>query len=1023
MITSQQDLIAALGIELSNEQWQAIGAELEPAVMVAGAGSGKTTSMAARVAWLVGSGRVLPDRVLGLTFTNKATGELLEQVRDSLHRVGVSSDTEPVIQTYNAFAGRIVTEHGIRIGREPRGSVLTDAGRASLAYQLVCRTQLPLDIFETSPAEITRKLLLLDAGLVEVDISTDEIRAFDRTLAGSLAEHQGLTADVRSVQETAERRLVLADLVDEWRSLKADRDVLDFSDQIRLALQIVEAYPAVADDVRERFDVVLLDEYQDTSIAQRHLLAALFGSGHPITAVGDPCQAIYGWRGASVANIENFPTHFRGEGETSRYPLSVNRRSGSRILDVANVIATDLRAVHASIQELQAWEERGEGEVRCGLFATETDEVAWLVDDVLQRGGPGRWSDIAILASTRKALAGVDQLLREAGIPTQRADAAQLLEQPVVVELLAMLRVVQDPTANASLIRVLTNARWVIGPRDLAQLGHRARELAGFADNRDATSLDELLNGAVAGTEPVEAISLSEALADPGDPAGYAPAALARFADVVRQIELLRAHASEPIPELIMRTRDLTGIGIELELGSDTRVIEERRRALRSLMSLTAELQQDGRISLGAFLSYLDEVQRTDTDIKIERVSSDDAVHLITLHKAKGLQFPHVYLPFVSKEAFPGGKKRGSWLTGSSEVPWPIREDCPPDLAHVFPAHEPPGNSHVKAYKAHLSEVERLDEHRLAYVAMTRAQESLTVTGSWWGREQKRKRGPHPFLTAVYEVTGGESAVTWVPQEEVGNENPALESGATAVPWPVPNERLAHVQSDVAALRSAEMPAVLSERAQRWQRVGDVLLAEERLARSSERVVQLPDAVSASTWIRAQTHPAEVAAALARPMPTEPSRAAHRGTVVHSWIESRLGQQTLLDPFDLPGAADDDITTDEAIEALQAAFEASPFADRAPVATERAFAVLINGRVVRGRIDAVFRDGDSYQVVDWKTGRHHDPMQLAIYRAAWAQIAGVPVEQVDAAFFVIGPNELVIPSDLPDLQVDRPLAH
>lgn len=1023
MITSQQDLIAALGIELSNEQWQAIGAELEPAVMVAGAGSGKTTSMAARVAWLVGSGRVLPDRVLGLTFTNKATGELLEQVRDSLHRVGVSSDTEPVIQTYNAFAGRIVTEHGIRIGREPRGSVLTDAGRASLAYQLVCRTQLPLDIFETSPAEITRKLLLLDAGLVEVDISTDEIRAFDRTLAGSLAEHQGLTADVRSVQETAERRLVLADLVDEWRSLKADRDVLDFSDQIRLALQIVEAYPAVADDVRERFDVVLLDEYQDTSIAQRHLLAALFGSGHPITAVGDPCQAIYGWRGASVANIENFPTHFRGEGETSRYPLSVNRRSGSRILDVANVIATDLRAVHASIQELQAWEERGEGEVRCGLFATETDEVAWLVDDVLQRGGPGRWSDIAILASTRKALAGVDQLLREAGIPTQRADAAQLLEQPVVVELLAMLRVVQDPTANASLIRVLTNARWVIGPRDLAQLGHRARELAGFADNRDATSLDELLNGAVAGTEPVEAISLSEALADPGDPAGYAPAALARFADVVRQIELLRAHASEPIPELIMRTRDLTGIGIELELGSDTRVIEERRRALRSLMSLTAELQQDGRISLGAFLSYLDEVQRTDTDIKIERVSSDDAVHLITLHKAKGLQFPHVYLPFVSKEAFPGGKKRGSWLTGSSEVPWPIREDCPPDLAHVFPAHEPPGNSHVKAYKAHLSEVERLDEHRLAYVAMTRAQESLTVTGSWWGREQKRKRGPHPFLTAVYEVTGGESAVTWVPQEEVGNENPALESSATAVPWPVPNERLAHVQGDVAALRSAEMPAVLSERAQRWQRVGDVLLAEERLARSSERVVQLPDAVSASTWIRAQTHPAEVAAALARPMPTEPSRAAHRGTVVHSWIESRLGQQTLLDPFDLPGAADDDITTDEAIEALQAAFEASPFADRAPVATERAFAVLINGRVVRGRIDAVFRDGDSYQVVDWKTGRHHDPMQLAIYRAAWAQIAGVPLEQVDAAFFVIGPNELVIPSDLPDLQVDRPLAH
>lgn len=1023
MITSQQELSQALGIQLSGEQWQAIGAELEPAVMVAGAGSGKTTSMAARVAWLVGSGRVAPDRVLGLTFTNKATGELLEQVRSSLERVGVAPESEPLIQTYNAFAGRIVAEHGIRIGREPQGSVLSDAGRAALAYQLVCRTQLPLDILATNPATVTEKLLHLDSRLVEVDVSTDELRAFDRGLLDEFDNAPKMTVKLREVQTAAQRRLVLADLVDEWRALKAQRDVLDFSDQIRLALQIVTTYPSVAQGVRERFDVVLLDEYQDTSIAQRHLLATLFGSGHAITAVGDPCQAIYGWRGASVANIEQFPDHFRGPGKTPRYPLSVNRRSGARILDVANVIATDLRAVHESIEELRAFEERGDGEVRCGLFITEADEVAWLVDDIVQRGGPGRWSDVAILASTRKALAGVDQELRAAGVPTQRADAAELLEQPVIVELLAMLRVVHDPTANASLIRVLTNPRWAIGPRDLAQLGHRARELAGFAEERNATSLEELLNGAVAGTEPVEAISLSEALADPGDPERYSPEALSRFAALLHQIEVLRSHASEPIPELIMRARDLTGIGVELELGADVRVIEERRRALRSLMSLTAELQQDGRILLGAFLAYLDEARRTDTDIKVDRVTSDDAVHLITLHKAKGLQFPQVYLPFVSNKAFPGGRQRGSWLTDAAEVPWPIREDCPPELERLFPPGEPPANSHIKTYKDHLDDVTRLDEHRLAYVAMTRAQESLTVTGAWWGRTQKDIRGPHAFLSTVLDVAGPQAAVTWVPEEEAGTVNPALESGGTPVPWPVPNPRTAQVQADAAALRSAQMPAVLSDRAQRWQRVAEILLADEREARRSERVVHLPDAVSASTWIRAQSHPEEVAASLARPMPAEPSRAAHRGTVVHSWIESRLGQQTLLDPFDLPGAADDDITTDEAIAALQAAFESSEFADRAPVATERAFAVLINGRVVRGRIDAVFRDGDRYQVIDWKTGRHHDPMQLAIYRAAWAQIADVPVEQVDAAFFVIGPNELVTPSDLPDLQVDLPSAH
>jgi len=1023
MMNSAESLNAALGITLSAEQWSAVGASLEPAVMVAGAGSGKTMSMAARVAWLVGSGQVAADRVLGLTFTNKAAGELTERIRTVLSSVGADPEREPMISTYHAFADRILAEHGLRIGREPSQMLLSDAARASMAYRTVCRSTLDLGIFGTGPDYVTRKLLRLDAELVELDISPDELREFDERLIAELDSYPSLQKDAREIRATAVERTVLSRLVDEWRNAKAEANVFDFSDQIRLALQIVRAYPVVADSIRARFDVVLLDEYQDTSLAQRHLLETLFGRGHAITAVGDPCQAIYGWRGASVQNIEQFPDHFRGEHEVSRYPLSVNRRSGASILRVANAVAADLRDAHASIRELTPVPDRGEGEVRCGLFRTADEEIDWIVADIIKRGSAGRWGDIAVLSTTIRGLASINQRLREAGVPTQLLGAAALLKQPVVVEVLSLLEVVNDPTANAALIRVLTNPRWAIGPRDLAALGRRARRLAGFADEPEPTTVTELLEHAVAQHEPVEAISLAEALVDLGDLSHYSAQAPARFAELAAFIDHIRQHAAEPVGEVLMRVIDGTGIGVELELGDDALMVQEQRRALRSLLSLTAEITDRGSASVPGFLAALREAERLNADIPMEQTNVEDAVRLMTIYKAKGLEFPQVYVPFMSVRAFPGHKQRGQWLSGADSVPWPLREDCPPELMRYSDPAKAPTSTFVQSYRAAARQIQLLDDQRLAYVAMTRAEQSLTVTGYWWGRTQKKRRGPHPFLSTVHAAVEPSSVVCWVDEEDAGTENPSTTFARGAVPWPVDNDRGARVRRHAEAVRKAGVLQPSSERAARWYAAAEVLLAEERARRSAERVVRLPDAVSASTWIRAQEHPEEVAASILRPMPTQPSRVAERGTRVHAWIESRLGQQSLIDPFDLPGSADDDIPTDAAVAALQEAFERSEFAERVPVATEQPFAVLIDGRVVRGRIDAVFREGDRFLIVDWKTGRHHDPMQLAIYRAAWAQISGIAEIDIDAAFFVIGPNELIRPEALPEVRVDRPLGH
>lgn len=323
-ITDPDQLKELLGIPFTPEQTACIIAPPAPQVIVAGAGSGKTTVMAARVVWLVGTGQVAPEQVLGLTFTNKAAGELAERVRKALIRAGVTDPDvidpdnppgEPVISTYHAFAGRLLTDHGLRIGLEPTSRLLADATRYQLAARVLREAPGPYPALTRSFADLVSDLLTLDAELAEHLVRPEALRTYDAELLLGLQGAKLTNDALRKVPETAAARRELAELVVRYRAAKRERDLLDFGDQIALSARLA-GIPEVGRILREEFRVVLLDEYQDTSVAQRVLLAGLFGggTGHPVTAVGDPCQAIYGWRGASVANLDDFPEHFAHPG-------------------------------------------------------------------------------------------------------------------------------------------------------------------------------------------------------------------------------------------------------------------------------------------------------------------------------------------------------------------------------------------------------------------------------------------------------------------------------------------------------------------------------------------------------------------------------------------------------------------------------------------------------------------------------------------------------------------------------------
>lgn len=1059
----REQLAKALGFAPSDAQWEAISAPLEPGVIVAGAGTGKTTSMSARVAYLVGSGQVSADRVLGLTFTNKAAAQLLWAIRTRTAAVpsAQGSDAiEPTVSTYHAFAGRVVSEFGMRIGREPDATLLTDSNKHQRAYALVCGAEADgndslgdrLAALGKSPVSLTEQMLALDGELSEVDIEPESIIEHDRELIRTL-QQMGATRGIgRDIAQAATQRIALAQLAMSWREHKEQRDLWDYSDHVRLAREVVRRFPEVAAEIRGRYDIVLLDEYQDTSIAQRGLLQSIFAQGFPVTAVGDPCQAIYGWRGASVDNIESFPEHFpKADGTRARrYSLAENRRSGPAVLHVANEIATDLRAEHEAALPLVPADQAAAASVDVALFETIDQEVDYLAHAIRDthlaaekvHAGGGERASIAVLCTTGADIRRIDSALVKLGVPTQVTGAAALLADPAVADLRALLEVVHEPTANPSMVRLLTGARWRVGARDLAALGSRASDLAGGRSRVHAHTVDEALDEAVAGSDPVDVVSLSDAVADPGDLHRYSPQAAAAFADIHALIETLRTSPGESVVDLCARA--MAGLGVDIEARVND-ASGSSSAALTDFLMLAAEVtDSDPRIGLGGFLARLRDAERFDVTISHTRPAIEGAVSLMTVYAAKGLEFTSVFVPFVSDGAFPGGRNRGRWTTGAGVVPWPLRQDATPGLAAFPDGSDDSVNKQHERYLEQLRELGDRDHERLAYVGLTRAERSLTITGHWWGQGQVSARGPHRFLTTIAEaVRSGDPdlcrIVTWAAAPEAGAVNPV--SGTSSAHWPqrTPELRREQLERAAGAVRAASadspestqltMPTSLSSSAtpdqgddwhHRMQVLHDTFETLRAKAQQpiDEPVVRLGPHVGATTFLRALTDPDQLALDLLRPMPREPSPAAARGIAWHAWVETVFGQQSLWGTDDLPGAADSDIATDEQLERLKTAFERTRYAAMQPIAVERAFSLVVGGRVINGRIDAVFDIDGRFDVVDWKTGStaRVDPRQLAVYRLAWARMQGVDWRDVDAAFVMVATGEELRPDTDSEVQ-------
>jgi len=307
-------------------------------------------------------------------------------------------------------------------------------------------------------------------------------------------------------------------------------------------------------------------------------------------------------------------------------------------------------------------------------------------------------------------------------------------------------------------------------------------------------------------------------------------------------------------------------------------------------------------------------------------------------------------------------------------------------------------------------------------VAYTRAKQRVVVSGHWWGRTQKKPRGPSDFLVRTRDHLAGLGIepLVWAdpPPDDETNPHLVLSDGIAwpVEPPPVDGRRALAREVEVVLASSAEPTAELpvpGDRVAELSQEIDLLLAEADAAASAERPVPLPPTLSATAVLALADDESAFARSLARPMPRRPSAAARFGTRFHAWIEAHYGQQPLLDPADLPGQGDVEISDDAELDEVIALFEAGPFGQRTPHTVEAPFSLLLGGQQVVGRIDAVFTtstpDGPGFEVVDWKTNRRADadPLQLSLYRLAWAELHDVDPARVSGAFYYVRLGEVV----------------
>lgn len=1092
---SPEELAAAQGQKFPPTPQQAavIGAAPGPMLVVAGAGAGKTETMANRVVWLVTNGYVDPERVLGLTFTRKAAQQLRQRIKTRLATFAMTpqardldpegrlsatlENINPTVLTYDSYAGRLVGEYGLLLPVEPSARLITQTELYAIARELVVNYTGQLSV-TTQVAYTTATLLKLSAEIDNHMVSLDDVRTESQEfmrLFDDPVDDKGNPANLikkdRDWLSAQQKRIDFLPLVQQLRETLAEQRVITFGQQMTLAATLAEKHPEVGQRERAKFGVVMLDEYQDTSHAQRVLLRSLYGGHDPhltVTAVGDPMQSIYGWRGATAANLDRFVTDFPCVSETSeplgpapKQELTVSFRNPADVLAAANTIADhafkDRGPSQRPVQPLEPLAANGQGTVQLGWFGTPAEEISWVADSLATAFHAPREHDFtgAVLVRKRRHIAPIAAALEERGVPVEVVGLSGLLSIPEITDLTSIASMLINPQDNKAALRILTGPLVGLGANDIRAVYQRARNLAGrSAEDIGPAPKDPLEKLAWTITtaekpDPSTIVGLSDAIADLGEPEKYSAEGYRRLTELAAALRHLRTHSlGRSISDIFADIESVMGIRTEVLARQDPTADGAPGTAhLDAFADQVATFENIPGATLRGLLEYFELASQEEDGFEPGEVSvRSERVQILTVHKSKGLEWQHVAVLHADNKTYDDetskGAKNPTWVSTVTSIPSSLRGDARSvdDLTGA-PVFELESFDTVKELRnginAHIDEFREnlnAESERLFYVAITRSEEHLYVSASYNGKDGWRSNAPYLHLNKLKRALP-HAVVHWeeelepnqdgtktlhgsFPQDALGGRRQAVAKAAEAVK---------------AALASPPEPRFdSSELTKQWEADVVALIEEHRAQQVTEVHVPVLKELTATDMVSIASNPEYFARRSARPVPFRPNAYAKRGTAFHEWLERKLGGQSFLDEEQLPGMGDEGYVEAE-VEQLKEKFLASEWAEKTPKYVEQPFEVVLGDHVVRGRMDAVFHEADSdeegWLVVDWKTGRPPSgaaletaSLQLAVYRHAWAELlskklgTAIDPEKIRAAFYYVSAGFTLEPGKLPDAQ-------
>lgn len=1116
-------------------------------LVVAGAGAGKTATMASRVAWLVANGIAKPNEVLGLTFTRKATRQLQNKIDDALGKIGqyfnelpiggseanidprYLTDLSPTISTYDSYAQRLVRDYGMLLSFDPASRIINDLELYQRLKKFIHNVQLSNVFEDQKETEILKRFSNFKNNIEKYLLTSEEVSRESLKVVQDIKNiPPAPTGNPSSklldeIEKTQNIRVELLGHIDDFNKELSDDSVTTFSIQTSLAAHLATEVAAVGEAERKKYKVVMLDEYQDTSYAHRVLLSYLFGRGADtsVTAVGDPMQSIYGWNGAAADNLVQFLTDFPHRSladpallePAQKLELTKSWRNPPEILGPANMVSSEIlgQSDDRFVSELTANELSDPGEVSFRYFARRQGEVDWVADTLATKyreylsSGSSEFS-AAVLVRENVQAQPFAQALMDRGVPCEVVGLKNLLGYPEIADVVNIARIVVAEQSDASLLSILTRPVVGLGLSDIEKLNRLAS--GGLLDwkkqNTQELSHDIPIGGKVENLfKEVNSIptSLSEALTMVSSQTGLSAEGLLRLKRLERKLSLLRKLSSQHSPsQFFIDIISIFGIREEILSQKDA---EKARFGISQLDQLLSEVERYSQLpgtTLKDVVSYLcvpDEIRHNGRGFSAELESGEvepasGRVQILTVHKAKGLEWDTVAVVVANdrtygfpKEERPYKAKRPpSWLKTVDMIPTQLLDKQLPSIPGLksvdvnFPLKKQPifrastigtlnGSNLKKAHEKFqdsILDVEYEESIRLFYVAITRARKCLLVSGSAEGNSKAGNRpylpfrklhdqfpefveqwdlddlrdeedisvaSSNPFDAVEYalkqeEERQPEAADRWYPRLVVEDSQRV---GAQMVKEALESLQVSDETADVSGSfqpgdESADRPEDSGPSLPHdlWEQEVNALLEERKRNTSPEIEVSLPDVLTTSDMVRLKRDPQRFARNLVRPVPFEPSDNARiRGTDFHEWVERHFGVSPTLD-IDDPDLDGQDPAEHPDLERLKENFLKSPWADRKPVVVEQPFNLRLGKWLIKGKIDAVFKEPDgSWIILDWKTGEELKPgsekmkaaqIQLAVYKLAWEQYcrqAGEEDPQVQAQFFYVVTSNAVAP--------------